>query len=343
MSSKLEDIIKDRIRELGTISVAEYMELALSHPEHGYYMLRDPLGSTGDFTTAPEISQVFGEIIGAWLAHCWQALGTPREVALVELGAGRGTLMADILRATKNVTGKFGGFHDAISVHLVEISPTLRQKQWKNLVTKHPRLEWHDNIETLPQMPLLLVANEFFDALPIRQFIDSKERMVVIDNDGKLQFSDTNGQITETCEPAIAIIKTIAEHIKTHGGAALIIDYGYTDGSAGDTLQAMKNHDFYPVLQDAGDADITAHVDFKALAEAAQSDGINVHEAIPQGAFLMRLGAGERTTFLCQSANAEQQKLLISGLKRLADPEQMGKLFKVMAITSEKIAKVVGF
>ena len=341
MTGELEKIIRNQIHKTGAISVAEYMELALSHPEYGYYMRRDPLGVNGDFITAPEISQVFGEIIGAWLAHNWQLLGAPSEVALVELGAGRGTLMADILRATKNVTGKLGGFHNAISVHLVEISPILKQKQWQTLAGKHPRIEWHESIDTLPQLPILLVANEFFDALPIRQFAGNEERMIAVDGEN-LCFS--NGIVTkETCEPALATIRQISEAIAENGGVALIIDYGYLHGSSGDTLQAMKNHKYHDIFQNVGDADLTAHVDFAALAQAAQIVGINVHEAIPQGAFLMRLGAGERTTNLCAASAPEQQKSMISGLKRLADPQEMGELFKVMAITSKEISQAVGF
>lgn len=335
MSSPLEQIIKKIIEKQGDISVAEYMNLALAHPEHGYYMGRDPLGVAGDFTTAPEISQVFGEIIGAWLANQWLLLGAPDNIALVELGAGRGTLMADILRATKNLKG----FHEAKSVHIVEISPHLRQKQWKTLAGKHERIEWHETIDTLPKNPILLVANEFFDALPIRQFVRSEagllEKFVIVQDD-KLRFAppSNDGDVVETCEPAINIMRELSKHIKTHKGTGIIIDYGYVGGSAGDTLQAMKNHKYHDVLADVGEADITAHVDFLALAEAARAEGIIAEDAIPQGAFLMRNGAGERTTNLCAISAPEQQKSLISGLKRLADPEEMGELFKVLIIKS---------
>lgn len=368
----LEELIKERIRRYGAITIADYMHMALSHPEHGYYMKRDPLGVAGDFITAPEISQVFGEIIGAWLVHNWQLSGSPKEVMLVELGAGRGTLMADILRSTKNVSG----FHEAISVHLVETSPVLQQKQWKLLAGKHKRVEWHGSIDELPQLPMLLVANEFFDALPIRQFVKKHdgwhERMVGVEGD-KLVFmtnekkamlpismipaqsilEDLEGilgeekklaavatskeNIIETCEPAIMIIRQVSEHISKHGGAALVIDYGYTEGSQKDTLQAMKNHAYHDVLKDVGDADLTAHVDFLALSQVAQTEGVNVHQTIAQGAFLMQMGAGIRTTNLCETANSEQQKALITGLKRLADPEEMGRMFKVLAITSKNI------
>lgn len=328
----LEEIIKNHIRTTGAISVEEYMELALCHPEYGYYMKRDPLGKAGDFITAPEISQVFGEIIGAWLARQWQLQGSPNEIILVELGAGRGTLMADALRATKNVKG----FHNALSVHIVEISPSLKQKQWKTLAGKHEKIQWHESIDTLPELPLLLIANEFFDALPIRQFANNKEIKITLDKNGELCFSPIahNDEIIETCEPTLSIIKKLSEHIATHTGAALIIDYGYIKGSKGDTLQAIKKHKYHNILSDIGDADITALVDFSALAEAAQTTGVIVHDVMPQGEFLMRYGAGDRTTNLCKISEPEQQKSLISGLKRLADPEEMGELFKVLAITS---------
>ncbi len=370
----LEELIKERIRRQGAITVADYMGLALSHPEYGYYMQRDPFGKEGDFITSPEISQVFGEVIGAWLAHNWQLLGAPEEIALVELGAGRGTLMADILRATKHISG----FHQALSVHLVEISPTLKQKQWKTLAGKHERIEWHESIDSLPELPLLLIANEFFDALPIRQFIRKQdgwhERMIDIENDELVFINSSdatilpisimpvdsikedlggilaggmvgknNEEIIETCEPAIMIVRQLSEHIATYGGVALIIDYGYTEGSKGDTLQAIKYHAYHPVLNNIGTADLTAHVDFLALSQAAQSESVNIHGIVPQGAFLMRLGAGERTTTLCQVSSHEQQQSLISGLARLADPKEMGELFKVMAIASKHITQVEGF
>ena len=340
----LENILKDRIRKNGALTVAQFMEEALSNPEYGYYMKRDPFGLFGDFITAPEISQVFGEIIGVWLAHCWQQIGSPQEIAIVELGAGRGTLMADILRSTK----KIKGFHDAISIHLVEISPVLKQKQWKTLAGKHERIEWHENISSLPELPLLLVANEFFDALPIRQFVNAggklQERMVDLAGD-EFCFSPSGvaGEITETCEPAVEIIKDISRNIGEHGGAAIIIDYGYIGGSRADTIQAIKSHKYHNILQDIGECDITAHVDFSALEEAAANEKVLVHKTIPQGAFLMRLGAGVRTTALCEVSTKEQQNNLVSGLKRLADPDEMGELFKVMAITSKDIPNPEGF
>lgn len=333
----LESLIKQRIRKHGPISIADYMAIALLHPEHGYYMRRDPLGTAGDFVTAPEISQVFGEIIGAWLAAQWKKLGSPK-CALTELGPGRGTLMNDILRATKNVPG----FHDAISIHLVETSPALKQKQWQTLANKHPKIEWHNDIGALPQEPLLLVANEFFDALPIKQFVDGKERMIDVVDD-KLSFTVPTTNIRETCEPATTITKQLAAHIQQLGGIALIIDYGYTEGSNGDTLQAIKNHAFHDVLKTPGEADLTAHVDFLTLANAGRMEGLAAYGPAPQGAWLMRLGAGQRTTNLCANAAHEQQQALMSGLKRLADPAEMGELFKVLALAPAHLPKPEGF
>lgn len=344
----LEDIIKEKVEKEGAITIAEYMELALCHSEYGYYMRKDPFGKEGDFTTAPEISQVFGEIMGIWLAYNWQQAGKPEEFALVEMGAGRGTLMSDILRATKNIAG----FHEAASIHLVEISPTLKQKQWKNLATKHDNIEWHDSFDTIPSLPIFLIANEFFDALPVRQFVkesDGWHELMVGITDGELDFINSEKIFSEeeigyyelagkdrieTCISAVEIISKIAGHIENYGGAAIIIDYGYTGGSNGNSLQAVKYHAYHPFLEDAGNADLTAHVDFAALSKEAAKYNVNIHDIVPQGAFLMKLGAGERTTALCEKATHEQQKLLIKGLSRLADPTEMGSLFKVFIITS---------
>ncbi|MDX2112466.1 MAG: SAM-dependent methyltransferase [Alphaproteobacteria bacterium] len=363
----LLDIIKDRIAENGPIPVSEYMSLCLAHPEHGYYMKRDPLGKDGDFITSPEISQIFGELLGLWLASQWEKQGKP-NATLLEMGPGRGTLMNDALRATK----KIKGFHDAVSVRLLEISPALKQKQWQLLAGKHPDLGWLESLDSLPPQPLFVVANEFFDALPIRQFqyLPSPlggegqgegwyERLVTSEN-GQLKFiTDTKsashlspptqpspsmgeGFFRETCEPATEIISKLASHIKTYGGAALIIDYGYNEGGS-DTLQAMRRHQYFEIFSKPGSADITAHVDFAALKEAAEKAGAKVFGATPQGRFLMKIGAGQRTQKLCAGASAEQSKELISGLDRLASPEKMGELFKVLAILPPDAMHAEGF
>jgi NADH dehydrogenase [ubiquinone] 1 alpha subcomplex assembly factor 7 len=342
----LETLLKERIRAQGPISVSDYMALALTHPTYGYYVRKDPLGVQGDFITAPEISQVFGELIGAWMAAQWLRMGKP-EAALVELGPGRGTLMADCLRATKHVPE----FHDSVSVHLVEISPALKEKQWQALAGKHRDLNWHMSIEELPEKPLFAIANEFFDALPIRQFICDagkySERMIGLDDKGNLQFMTlptdalppilpaslkTAKTIYEYNEAAMAVTDTLARHIAALGGAALVIDYGYSGGSQGDTLQTVREHQYQDVLIDPGTADLTAHVDFDALADAAQEAGASVFGPVPQGAFLMRLGALSRLQKLCEKVSAAQKSAMISALERLTSPEQMGELFKVLCI-----------
>jgi NADH dehydrogenase [ubiquinone] 1 alpha subcomplex assembly factor 7 len=332
----LETLIKDRIRNSGPMTVAEYMALALTHPDYGYYMRADPLGVSGDFITAPEISQVFGELIGAWLATQWIIMGKPQTV-LAELGPGRGTLMNDCLRATKNIAG----FHNATSIHMVETSPVLAAKQQQTLAGKHPDIHWHERFETIPPKPLLLVANEFFDALPVRQFVNGQERMVEIKDD-TLRFSAT-GEIIETCETALEIMSSIASHIAAHDGAALIVDYGYVGGSRGDTLQAVRKHEYCDVLFEPGSADLTAHVDFKSLKEAAEKAGASAYGPIPQGAFLAALGAAMRVAHLSQSATTEQKSAMISGLKRLVSPDQMGDLFKVLCVTHPDHPKPEGF
>ncbi len=350
----LEAIIKQQIRDNGPMSVADYMSLCLAHPEHGYYMKRDPFGVDGDFTTAPEISQIFGELIGLWLAAQWQKQGSKKAI-LCELGPGRGTLCVDMLRATK----KIAGFHDAISLHLLEISPVLKQKQWKNLAGKHAELHWHETFDELPPLPLFFVANEFFDALPIHQFVDAVERMIGVDDNDNLCFVIANEQsergdpswiasatprndnVKEKSPASIAVMNQLAEHIKQYGGGGLIIDYGYTGGTHGDTLQALKNHNYHELLETPGEADLTAHVDFDALAQAATD--VAVYGAIPQGKFLLQIGASQRLMTLCQNANEQQRPHIMSGFERLISHEQMGELFKVLALLPADSPKPEGF
>lgn len=306
------------------LSVADYMALCLGHETYGYYMRKDPFGVQGDFITAPEISQIFGELIGMSLVHEWQMMGSPKAL-LAELGPGRGTLMADLLRATKSVPG----FHDALSVQMIEMSPVLRETQQEKLKASHPRIRWHAELQ-LSEQPLLLIANEFFDALPIRQFSGDVERMIEL-HDDELEFSCED--ITrETCDAAQAIMAAISTHIATYGGYALAIDYGYTGGTRGDTLQALKKHQYHEVLENPGEADITAHVDFDALRKAAEAQNTRTY-ITSQGDFLTRLGAGIRAQQLCAKATAEQKIAIVSGVERLISVDKMGDLFKVLAIT----------
>ncbi|MEL7345712.1 MAG: SAM-dependent methyltransferase [Pseudomonadota bacterium] len=339
----LRALIADQIRLNGPMTLAEYMSVCLGHPEHGYYRKQDPLGAAGDFTTAPEISQMFGEMIGLWLASTWVEDGQPEQIVLAELGPGRGTLMADALRAAKAVPG----FVDAARVHLVETSPALRDKQADALGSY--RVSWSDDIEGLPQGPLYLIANEFFDALPIRQFMRQgetwAEKVVGLDEKGALAFGFAppsahgalqdievaDGAVVETAAPGAAIAQSIGARIATHGGAALIVDYGDWDGT-GDTFQALSQHEPVDPLEAPGDADLTAHVGFRPLAQAASEGGARAAGFATQGAFLERLGITARAETLAARLSGDALTSHIAAHRRLLHPDEMGGLFKVLAI-----------
>jgi NADH dehydrogenase [ubiquinone] 1 alpha subcomplex assembly factor 7 len=354
----LLDELLQRIRMHGALTVAEYMEQALGHPRYGYYMTRDPFGAKGDFITAPEISQIFGELIGAWASMLWAQIGSPRCV-LVELGPGRGTLMRDALRATRRIQG----FHESLCVSMVENSPVLRTMQQATLKDAHERIYWHTDMADLPELPIILIANEFFDALPIRQYIRTadglKEKMVTVDDahPDRLCFTikhtglrlvkggaySDDGAVVETCPAARQWVHYLAAHMECFGGGALVIDYGYTGGSRGNSLQAVKNHGFYPVLQTPGEADITAHVDFDMLSSMAYEAGLAVHGVVSQGTFLKRLGADLRAEVLMRNATDAQRQDIMRGVQRLLMPEQMGELFKVVAMTADAQVIPAGF
>ena len=344
MTTPLAKILIDRITNTGPISVADYMAECLLHPKHGYYTTRNPFGADGDFTTAPEISQMFGELLGLCLAQAWLEQGSPREFVLAELGPGRGTLMADVLRATQGVSG----FHAAANITLVEASPALTEIQRKTLDGYD--VNWVQTSGNLPDGPLYLLANEFFDALPIRQFIFAgdagwRERRVGVE-DGALVFGAGDaadvpalthrvkdcreGDLVEVCAAAGAISEDIAKQIGRFGGAAIFIDYGDWR-SLGDTLQALRGHEFDSVLAHPGEADITAHVDFEALAVAAVSH-TPVSKLIPQGELLARIGIAQRAEVLAQGLSGDQLETHMSALKRLTDPTEMGTLFKAIAL-----------
>lgn len=348
--------IRERIRREGPVSVAAYMELCLNHPGHGYYRRGRPIGAAGDFVTAPELSQMFGELIGLWCADAWRIMGRPSRVRLAELGPGRGTLLADALRAA----GTVPAFRRAIDLHLVESSETLRAEQAARLGDAGPT--WHARFETVPPGPVLVIANEFFDALPIRQFErvgDSwRERVVTVAPDsGALGFAVNctacpgaaglgaapAGSIIERAPAREALAATLATRIGTDGGAALIIDYGHERPGIGDTLQAVKRHRRHDVLADPGDADLTAHVDFSALAAAVRHAGAGTFGPVPQGAFLQALGIDARADRLRQSASAEQAAAIDAARRRLVGADQMGTLFKALAIAHPALGAPPGF
>ena len=285
-----------------------------------YYSTRDPLGRDGDFTTAPEISQMFGELVGAALADSWARVGKPSHAAYVELGPGRGTLAADALRVLRSA-----GFSG--KVHFVETSPTLRAKQAERV----PEAIWHETIDDLPQSPMLSVANEFFDALPVRQFVGAMERKILIAAGG-LAF-DRDGEIIEKSPARDETAAAVARLVASNGGVALVIDYGHERTAPGDTLQAVRGHRYVPTLVDPGEQDLTSHVDFEALGRAAADAGAKVTGVVTQGEWLNRLGIGARAAALA-TANPDRVPELEDAVDRLCHEDRMGQLFKVMAMHS---------
>jgi NADH dehydrogenase [ubiquinone] 1 alpha subcomplex assembly factor 7 len=348
----LAQTLAARIHNHGPMTVADFMTAALTDPDGGYYMTGDPFGVGGDFITAPEISQTFGELIGLWCAQSWQDMGSPETINLVELGPGRGSLMADALRAASILPG----FRTAIRVHLVETSPSLRQRQREAL--EGVEVTWHEDLGTLPGTALIVIANEFFDALPVRQFERSAagwlERLVTLspiatrdapafafttgDADaasvGTIPQSLQNapvGTLVETSPAVLGIASDLAARLARQGGVALVIDYGRTAAQAGWSLQAVRNHERHEPLVAPGQADLTAHVDFASLVEAAEAAGARTWGPVTQGRFLCALGIRERANALCATANPVQKQEIETAVARLTDSAQMGKLFKVLA------------
>ena len=348
--------LKERIAAEGALDIAQFMEACLSHPEFGYYLHHEPFGVSGDFITAPEISQMFGELLGLWAVHQWHAMEKPSKFALVELGPGRGTLMSDALRAASGLPE----FIQAMDLHLVETSQRLRAQQKQALPDYQP--SWHDTVDTLPEIPLIVIANEFFDALPIHQFEFTEhgwlERRVRFDQQG-LEFTpwppsfsiDTEtrnrtpevGDIYEVSPLSRQITAALATRCQAYGGCALLIDYGHEVRGFGDTLQAVKDHKYAAVLETPGEADLTAHVDFQALETAARKVGATTYGALTQAAFLNTLGIRERTDALKARATRDQIKMLVAGRDRLVNADQMGNLFKVMAIANAALPEPSGF
>ncbi len=355
----LLDHIRRRIAHDGPISVAEFMALALGHPEHGYYMTRDPLGHAGDFITAPEISQMFGELIGLWSAQAWHDMDSPAPVHWVELGPGRGTLAADALRAMKGVPGMLA----ALDVHLVETSPVLRRRQGDVLAERSP--VWHETLTAVPEGPAIILANEFFDALPVRQYQRGAdgwhERLVTVRDDGALGFrlsprlgidpalpsalADARpGDVAEISPAAIGTMRALADRLVRGGGVALIVDYGHDKTAPGETLQAVRAHEYAEVLDRPGEADLTAHVDFQTLGDAARAAGARVFGPVEQGEFLRRLGIEIRAEHLRASVDdAEHRAAIDAQVQRLTGADAMGRLFKAIAVTAPGLAVPAGF
>jgi NADH dehydrogenase [ubiquinone] 1 alpha subcomplex assembly factor 7 len=341
----LEEAIRGLIEIDGPMRLDRYMALVLGHPHYGYYMTRDPFGAAGDFITAPEVSQVFGELIGIWCAAAFEAMVGPRAVNLVELGPGRGTLMADILRAAKVLPG----FLEAASVHFVETSPSLRARQKEKITTA----SWHDSIDQVPEGPMILVANEFFDAIPIRQFErrDGQwwERVIGIDGEelrpGLVAAEDLaqqapqgrDGDVIEYAPARADIARAIGQRLADCSGAALIIDYGHGISAPGDTLQSMKSHGFVSVTESPGECDLTSHVDFEALAKALAQGGASVTPLLSQRDFLLAMGIEARFAALAAKADPATRGVLARAKSRLADQQQMGNLFKVLAAVSPSL------
>jgi NADH dehydrogenase [ubiquinone] 1 alpha subcomplex assembly factor 7 len=352
--------IARRIRAEGPLSIAAYMAMALHDPEGGYYARRTPIGAQGDFITAPEISQVFGELIGLWCAVVWRQLGRPDPVILAELGPGRGVMIGDLVRAAATMPE----FQRALRLHLVEASAPLRAAQERRLAQFGPI--WVPRFEDLPDGPTLLIANEFLDALPIRQFVRRgplwSERMVSLDDDNSLAFVEgapnpvarwlvpeglrdcaEDGAVVEICPAALTLAAALGARFSRQAGAALFIDYGYFRRAPGLTLRAFSRHCAVSVLTTPGTADLSADVDFAAFAKAARAGGAEIHGPVPQAQLLTALGARERTAALRARATPSQQRTLDSGLERLLDPSGMGTLFKAIALVSPGLPPPPGF
>lgn len=358
-TSALLGEIRRLIKSSGPMPVWRYMEICLTHPVHGYYVARDPLGREGDFITAPEVSQMFGELLGLWAASVWRAMGSPPNIRLIELGPGRGTMMADALRAIRVMPP----FHEAIDLHLVEINPVLRERQRAALSSARD-VTWHERLDDVPDGPAIILANEYFDVLPIHQAVKREsgwhERTVEFGSDGKLAFGtmpDPTPRFEALLPPLVraapvgaifewrpdAAMMKLAARLRDQGGAAVVIDYGYTRSDAGDTFQAIARHSYADPLLNPGRADLTAHVDFQALARAAEDVGARVHGPVSQGEFLKRLGIETRALTLTSKATHEAAQKINVALNRLISDGRgaMGSMFKVLGVSDPDLETLV--
>ena len=352
----LERELRTMIAAEGPLPIERWMQICLQHPAHGYYTTREAIGRAGDFVTAPEIDQMFGELLGLWAAQVWLDGGAPSPVRLVELGPGRGTLMADALRATRVVPG----FHEALRVHMVETSPRLEAAQRAALAGVTPPVVWHRAIEDVPEGLALIIANEFFDALPVRHYVRGSrgwhERVVGLDAEDRLVFglarepaeiaaeSGEPGQVLEVGHAGLRVMGALAERVAAQGGALLVCDYGHAKSALGETLQAVRGHAYADPLADPGEADLTTHVDFAALARAAEAAGAVARGPVAQGVFLTRLGIFARAKALRRRADTRQADALDAALHRLASPDSsMATIFKVLAVTPKGAPMPPGF
>ncbi|MCH2037591.1 MAG: SAM-dependent methyltransferase [Rickettsiales bacterium] len=360
----VERIIREYIRYHGAISVDQFMEFALFHPEYGYYITQNPIGTNGDFTTAPEVSQFFGELMGVWLGFYWQEIGSPVEVKLIEVGPGQGTLMSDLLRATRNIKG----FHDAIEIYMVETSPSLTAVQKQKLSDASVPIKWVKDVSKIPDGPSLIIANELFDALPIKQFVQTpegfKERLISCGATGfnyvhsdepikdellkdilsRRPYRDfENDSIVELSSSSIDIMTKLSKRLRYEKGAGLIIDYGYDINNVAPkpkaTLQSVKEHQYSDVFDNIGESDLTAHVNFSLLAAVASELKIGATPALSQGTFLKAMGIELRGQMVSDNnkLDTDQKRDILKGIHRLTDPSEMGKLFKVMSIYSPQL------
>ncbi|QKV17111.1 class I SAM-dependent methyltransferase [Oricola thermophila] len=357
MTGIVEEKIRRLIKAAGPLPVSDYMALCLFDPDGGYYTTREPFGVDGDFITAPEISQMFGEIVGAWLVHTWRQLGRPAPFVLAEMGPGRGTLMRDILRTAAIDPA----FLSAARVHLVETSDRLASVQRETLADAPLECTWTQDIDGLPEGPLLFVANELFDAVPVRQFVKTArgwcERHVGIGDDGALRFfagpplgdpsllppradDQAEGAIFEYAPAREAIAARLGVRLAESGGAALLIDYGHARSGYADTLQAVRAHRYVSVFDQPGSADLTSHVDFESLASAARAAGAHPLPVISQGEFLLSLGLAERAGALGRGKDEASRQDIRMAAERLAGVGEkgMGELFKVLCLTGKPMA-----
>jgi len=366
MPTSLEDKLRHRIREAGPISVAEYMTIRLLDPVQGYYPTRDPLGADGDFITAPEISQMFGEVLGLWCVQSWIDLGRPETLHLIEYGPGRGIMMSDMLRSASLDPG----FRAAVQVWLIEASAALEAVQGRTLGAAGVSVQWAARLEDVPAGPTLIIGNEFLDCLPVQQLICNDpfagkdgwvERRVGLDDEDRLCFVKVDvpaaatltdrlpvgaadarkDDLLETCPSVAQIVDSLSQRFKAHPGRALFIDYGPEDTEFGDTLQALKRHEKVGVFSDPGNTDLTARVDFAALSETAKAAGLSASAAVPQREFLSKLGLEMRAVALIR-AKPDAKPMIARQVHRLTDADEMGELFKAMCLSSPDLPTPMG-